>query len=57
MQRISQISELPKYTTFGILVSNPSTNFCQEQIQRCRAILSANKLKHLTFMMSTLFFI
>lgn len=52
LQRISQISQLQNHTTFGILVSNPSTKFCQQQIRRVRQVLDGRNLKHFTFMMS-----
>ena len=55
MQRLSQISQLQKYTTFGILVSNPSTLFCHNAIIKCKHLLEAKGLKHFTFMMSNLF--
>ena len=56
MQRISQSSKIETKEIFGILVSNPSTEFCQKQILKCRNILEKRKLKNFTFMMSNFFF-
>jgi diphthamide biosynthesis enzyme Dph1/Dph2-like protein len=52
MQRYSMISQLEKYSTFGIIVSNTGTSFFQAALQKSLAILNKQKKKTFVFMMS-----
>ena len=53
MQRYSLISQLDKYTRFGIIVSNTATQFHRRMLSYSENILKKNEKKTFTFMMST----
>ena len=53
MQRYSLISQLDKYTIFGVIVSNTATTFYRTVLERSVSLLKSSGKKTFTFMMST----
>lgn len=52
MKRLAIVSKLKEVDRFGILVSNPSTSFCQSSLSTCVKLLNkVNKTSYI-FMMS-----
>ena len=54
MKRLYLINRIKELRTFGILVKNANTKFCQESIEYCKQLLSTQHRQYYMFMMSTM---